>query len=94
MLGGLNALGVDYADMVLLHGPNLAANSTGECTQRVCDFNRAQWRALVDLRRQGRVRSIGVSNYCPSCLHCLFAGAANSTDGAAAEVGGLRRFAC
>ena len=71
VLGDLQQLGMDFVDLVLLHGPNLAADNVGGCTAEACAFNRAQWQAFSELREEGRVRSIGLSNYCPSCLECL-----------------------
>lgn len=48
----LERLGLDYLDLHLIHWPN----------PRVGRYVEA-WRALVDLREQGLVRSIGVSNF-------------------------------
>jgi 2,5-diketo-D-gluconate reductase A len=48
----LQRLGVDYLDLHLIHWPN---PSRGQYVDA--------WRALVDLRRDGLVRSIGVSNF-------------------------------
>lgn len=48
----LHRLGLDYLDLHLIHWPN----------PRVGKYVEA-WRALVDLRKQGLVRSIGVSNF-------------------------------
>ncbi len=50
--GSLDRLGLDYLDLQLIHWPN---PSVGKYTEA--------WRALVDLREQGLVRSIGVSNF-------------------------------
>ncbi|NLS20694.1 aldo/keto reductase [Rhizobium sp. P40RR-XXII] len=47
----LAALGHDYIDLYLIHAP-----SGG-------DERLNQWKALVDLKAQGKVRAIGVSNY-------------------------------
>jgi 2,5-diketo-D-gluconate reductase A len=55
--GSLEALGLDYLDLHLIHWPN----------PRVGTYVEA-WRALVDLREQGLVRSIGVSNFTPEHL--------------------------
>lgn len=48
----LDRLGLDYLDLHLIHWPN---PSVGKYTEA--------WRAMVDLRKEGLVRSIGVSNF-------------------------------
>ena len=50
--GSLERLGLDYLDLHLIHWPNPSVDKYVEA-----------WRALVDLREQGLVRSIGVSNF-------------------------------
>lgn len=47
----LAALGLDYVDHYLIHAPSGGAERVNE------------WRALVDLKGQGKARAIGVSNY-------------------------------
>lgn len=47
----LERLGLDYVDLYLIHAPF-------ERGQRL-----AQWEGLVELRRQGKARAIGVSNF-------------------------------
>lgn len=47
----LSRLGLDYVDLYLIHAPF-------ERTQRL-----EQWRGLVELKRQGKARAIGVSNF-------------------------------
>lgn len=47
----LSALALEYVDLYLIHAPSGGAERLN------------QWRALVDLKAQGKVRSIGVSNY-------------------------------
>jgi 2,5-diketo-D-gluconate reductase A len=47
----LERLGLDYVDLYLIHAPF-------EPDQRL-----AQWRGLVELKRQGKARAIGVSNF-------------------------------
>jgi 2,5-diketo-D-gluconate reductase A len=47
----LDSLGLDYVDLYLIHAPFAGA-------QRL-----EQWQALEELRRQGKARSIGVSNF-------------------------------
>ncbi len=48
----LERLGLDYLDLHLIHWPNPSRGLFGEA-----------WRALVDLRERGLVRSVGVSNF-------------------------------
>jgi diketogulonate reductase-like aldo/keto reductase len=48
----LERLGLDHLDLHLIHWPNPSVGKYVEA-----------WRALVDLREQGLVRSIGVSNF-------------------------------
>ena len=50
--GSLERLGLDYLDLHLIHWPNPRIGRYGEA-----------WRALIDLREQGLVKSIGVSNF-------------------------------
>jgi 2,5-diketo-D-gluconate reductase A len=48
----LERLGLDHLDLHLIHWPNPGVGRYGDA-----------WRALVDLQREGLVRSIGVSNF-------------------------------
>jgi len=50
--GSLDRLGLDYLDLHLIHWPNPSVGKYVEA-----------WRALVDLREHGLIRSIGVSNF-------------------------------
>ena len=54
----LEKLKIEYVDLVLVHWPNIE------------DFDRsiATYKALIDLREQGKVRTIGVSNYTPDLI--------------------------
>jgi 2,5-diketo-D-gluconate reductase A len=54
-------LGLDYVDLYLIHWPAPGADKYVET-----------WRAFEKLRAEGRVRSIGVSNFQPSHLNRLF----------------------
>ena len=47
----LEALGLDHVDLYLIHAPSGGAERLNE------------WRALVDLRAEGKARAIGVSNF-------------------------------
>jgi len=51
------SLGVDYVDLYLIHWPNPSVD-------RFVD----SWRAFVELKERGLVRSIGVSNFTPAHL--------------------------
>jgi 2,5-diketo-D-gluconate reductase A len=50
--GSLDRLGLEYVDLHLIHWPNPNVDKYVEA-----------WRALVDLQKEGLVRSIGVSNF-------------------------------
>lgn len=50
--GSLERLGVDSIDLYLIHWPNPSQNKFVD-----------SWRALIELQKQHRVRSIGVSNF-------------------------------
>lgn len=56
-MGSLDRLGLDYLDLFLIHWPVPAH-----------DKFVATWKALVQLQRDGRIRSIGVSNFLPDHL--------------------------
>jgi 2,5-diketo-D-gluconate reductase A len=56
-LESLERLGLDHLDLHLIHWPNPSAGLYPEA-----------WRALIDLREKGLVRSIGVSNFSPEHL--------------------------
>lgn len=67
----LKMLGIDYADLLLLHGPNEPFGFMGGCDKHANALNQAQWRGYTEMLKQGRARAIGVSNYCQSCLNAL-----------------------
>eukprot|EP00947_MAST-08B_sp_MAST-8B-sp1_P004645 g4645.t1 len=67
----LKMLRVDYVDLLLLHGPSEPFNFTGGCDETISALNRAQWEAYKSFLHSGKARSIGVSNFCPSCLEGL-----------------------
>jgi 2,5-diketo-D-gluconate reductase A len=56
--GSLERLGLEYLDLHLIHWPNPSVDRYPEA-----------WRALVDLQREGLVRSIGVSNFTEAHLN-------------------------
>lgn len=58
----LERLGVDHLDLHLIHWPNPSRDVYAEA-----------WRALVDLQKQGLVRSIGVSNFTRAHLERVIA---------------------
>jgi diketogulonate reductase-like aldo/keto reductase len=60
--GSLERMGLDYLDLHLVHWPNPSVGKYAEA-----------WRALVDLREQGLVRSIGVSNFTAAHLDRVIA---------------------
>jgi 2,5-diketo-D-gluconate reductase A len=50
--GSLDRLGLDHLDLHLIHWPNPRVGAYPEA-----------WRALVDLQKEGLIRSVGVSNF-------------------------------
>jgi diketogulonate reductase-like aldo/keto reductase len=70
-LSQLDLLGVDYVDLIMLHGPSRPYGFQGPCGHP--ELNLAQWRAYTDLQQQGKARAIGVSNYCQSCIDDILA---------------------
>jgi 2,5-diketo-D-gluconate reductase A len=67
-LGDLEDLGLEYVDLILLHGPS---NRGGKCTKSACAKDLGQWKAYEALYKAGKAKAIGVSNYCVSCYECL-----------------------
>lgn len=73
LASNLELLGLDYVDSVIIHFPpfpSFAVRSCGELTGS-CHMARQQWKAMEEFYKAGKARSIGVSNYCPSCFECL-----------------------
>ena len=58
--GSLDRIGLDYIDLHLIHWPNPRRGRYVEA-----------WRALVQLQKDGVVRSIGVSNFTAEHLHTI-----------------------
>lgn len=56
-MGSLDRLGLDYLDLFLIHWPVPKHDRYSDT-----------WKALVQLQRDGRIRSIGVSNFLPEHL--------------------------
>ena len=56
-MGSLDRLGLDYLDLFLIHWPVPAHDRYSDT-----------WKALIQLQRDGRIRSIGVSNFLPEHL--------------------------
>lgn len=61
-LASLERLGLDYLDMFLIHWPVPAHDRYSDT-----------WKAFVQLQRDGRVRSIGVSNFLPGHIERIIA---------------------
>merc|ERR1712039_689995 len=54
-----------------LYGSGCSENDGGFRNFSTCKSVREQWRAMVEFYKAGKARSIGVSNFCVSCLRCL-----------------------
>ena len=57
----LRKLGIDYADLIIIHCPQPWAEFRG--AKRYFAENKQVWKALEDAYEAGKVRSIGVSNF-------------------------------
>ena len=55
----LKELGLNYIDLYLIHAPWPWSDVGRDCTQG----NISAWNALIDLKNEGKIRSIGVSNF-------------------------------
>lgn len=73
LASNLEQLDVDYVDSVIIHFPPFPSFVTRSCNEWSggCEMARSQWKAMVEFYKAGKARSIGVSNYCPSCFKCL-----------------------
>lgn len=60
--GSLQALGLDYIDMMLIHSPQPWLEY-GDKEDRCFEGNKEAWRALEDAYKAGKLRAIGVSNF-------------------------------
>merc|ERR1712113_998589 len=56
---------------VLLHGANQGGQGSCDGTANKLDI--VQWKVYEEFYKAGKIRAIGVSNYCPSCLDALLA---------------------
>ena len=71
-------LGLDYVDLVLIHSPGMPPNYKGDFSRFLSEddlkklpktpetYQEARismWEALQDLKKQGKIRDIGVSNF-------------------------------
>ena len=59
--GSIEALGLDYIDLMIIHSPKPWMKYLGE--DRYYEGNREAWRALEDAYKAGKLRSIGLSNF-------------------------------
>ena len=72
----LKELGIDYLDLYLIHWPVAFDPSSGELLPKEdgkakLDLKTTEaetWKAMVELKKTGKVKSIGVSNFSPSAI--------------------------
>jgi diketogulonate reductase-like aldo/keto reductase len=69
--GSLQALGLDYIDLMLIHAPQPWNDFRGG---DYAEGNRQAWRALEDAYQAGKLRSIGVSNFLQADLESILQG--------------------
>lgn len=70
--GSLNAMGLAYIDMMLIHSPQPWAEFRK--ANRYEEGNREAWRALEDAYKAGKLRAIGVSNFEQHDIDSLLSG--------------------
>lgn len=58
--GSLSNLGLDYIDLMLIHSPQPWSDFRGGA---YAEGNREAWRALEDAYREGKLRTLGISNF-------------------------------
>jgi len=69
ILTDIAQLQVDYVDLMLLHGSD--GSGASPCNEFSCEKDLQQYLAMEALYNQSKIKAIGVSNYCVSCLKCL-----------------------
>lgn len=62
----LGLLGLDYIDLFLIHWPN-----PKQYRENWQESNIESWRAMEEAQQQGKIRSLGVSNFMPHHLDAL-----------------------
>lgn len=70
--GSLNALGLDYIDLMLIHSPQPWVK-VNQCDDRYVEGNREAWRAMEDAYKAGKLRAIGISNFLQEDIDSLLA---------------------
>jgi len=63
----LDDLQLDYLDLYLIHAPWPWSDIGKDCT----DGNIESWKAMIDLYKEGKIRSIGVSNFAIKDIEAL-----------------------
>lgn len=67
----LRLLQTDYIDLILIHAPK-SWNLITSGDESNCDVENIEvWNALINLKKVGKVKSIGVSNFCISDIENL-----------------------
>lgn len=73
----LAQLQVEYLDHVFMHMPPQSMLGHGTCSaaeavgEKTCTETMDQWRVMEEYYKAGKIRSLGVSNFCPDCFGCL-----------------------
>jgi len=63
----LSDLGLEYLDLYLIHAPWPWDKMGKDCTKE----NIESWKAMEELYKEGKIRSIGVSNFSPKDLQAI-----------------------
>eukprot|EP01065_Artemidia_motanka_P035042 TRINITY_DN42980_c0_g1_i1.p1 TRINITY_DN42980_c0_g1~~TRINITY_DN42980_c0_g1_i1.p1 ORF type:complete len:341 (+),score=136.42 TRINITY_DN42980_c0_g1_i1:56-1024(+) len=65
----MSLIGLKQLDIVIIHAPD--TGPVAGCDAQACVTDAADVQALADAHTAGKIRSFGVSNYCPKCIDCL-----------------------
>jgi len=69
-------LPVDYLDHFFLHMPPEEVMGASSCTKvddpaKTCQEIMEQWKEMEKWVKSGKIKSLGISNFCPDCFTCL-----------------------
>jgi diketogulonate reductase-like aldo/keto reductase len=69
-------LKINYLDHLFLHQPPAEVLGAGTCSGTpdpvgTCKQIMDQWGVMEEYHKNGKIKSLGISNFCPDCFKCL-----------------------